>query len=267
MAHAPLDGATLSHLGILLDDDTPPFDIIGDVHGCIDELRSLFYRLGYLPKGAGYWHPDGRRAIFVGDLVDRGPGNVPVLQLALAMRDAGRALAVLGNHDRKLLRWLRSEPVRMVYGLALTVDELLSMPDDEREALRARLITFFERTPGYLILDGGHLIVTHGALRDDMIGCWDDTIARYCLYGEVEGIGPQGRPLRRDWGGARAQRFTLDGNSPYIVYGHNAVHTARWVNRTLDLDTSCVYGGMLSALRWPERELIQVVAQRAYFMR
>src|SRR5262249_5839391 len=266
-ACAPLDEDTLCRLGILPDDDQPPFDVIGDVHGCIDELQRLFHQLGYVPEKAGYRHPDGRRAVFVGDLVDRGPGNLPVLQLAMAMRDAGHALTVLGNHDRKLLRWLRREHVRMVYGLALTVDELLSMPSDEREALRARLITFFERTPGYLILDGGHLIVTHGALRDDMIGCWDDAIASYCLYGEVDGIGPRGRPLRHDWGAARVQRFDLDERSPSIIYGHNVVHTPRWVNRTLDLDTGCVYGGMLTALRWPERELVQVAAQRVYFIR
>src|SRR5262245_34864133 len=115
-AFTPLDDDTLSRLGILPDDDQPPFDIIGDVHGCVDELQGLFHRLGYVPDEEGYRHPAGRRAVFVGDLVDRGPGNLPVLRIAMAMRDAGHAFTVLGNHDSKLLRWLRREHVRMVYG-------------------------------------------------------------------------------------------------------------------------------------------------------
>lgn len=60
-----------------------PFDIIGDVHGCADELFELLDRLGYSDGGGFFAHPDGRRAIFLGDLCDRGPRNVDVLRSAL----------------------------------------------------------------------------------------------------------------------------------------------------------------------------------------
>ncbi len=262
-----LDSAALCELGILPADDRPPFDIIGDVHGCLDELRSLLERLGYVPQGAGYVHPEGRRVVFVGDLVDRGPASLPVLSIVRAMQQDGAALAILGNHDLKFLRWLRGDHVRMAYGLALTVNELVSMPELERDALHEQLAMFFSRLPGYLLLDGGRLVVTHGAIFDNMIGRWDRTVASFCLYGEVDGVTVQGKPVRRDWGAARASRVSSLDSAPYIVYGHNVVNSARWVNRTLDLDTGCVYGGALTALRYPELEICSVSAQRAYFVR
>lgn len=258
----------LRDLGIIPENDAPPFDIIGDVHGCYDELTRLLKRLGYARHDAGgFRHPDGRRLVFVGDLADRGPKNLDVLLAVLAMREDGTALSVLGNHDLKLLRWLRHEHVRMSYGLALTVSEIVALPDDERESLRRRLVALLERTPGYLLLDAGRLVVTHGGIRDDMIGRWDDEVRAYCLYGEVEGTNARGKPLRRDWGALRERRFGLDNASPYIVYGHNPVRAAHWQNRTLDLDTGCVYGGLLSALRYPEMTVAHVSADRTYFTR
>jgi protein phosphatase len=253
--------------GIIPADDAPPFDIVGDVHGCHEELCRLLKRLGYAPEGEGFRPPEGRRLVFVGDLADRGPLNLPVLRAVLAMRDADTALTVLGNHDLKLLRWLRGEHVRMSYGLALTVSEILAVPEPEQVALRGRLTALLETTPGYLILDGGRLVVTHGGIRDDMIGRWDDTVRAYCLYGEVEGTSHRGKPLRRDWGALRELRFGAGDDSPAIVYGHNPVRAARWQHRTLDLDTGCVYGGQLSALRYPELEVVQVSADRSYFCR
>src|SRR5215469_6716283 len=101
---AAYDVARLRTLGILPANDQPPFDIIGDVHGCIDELCALLGRLGYTRSDSGeYSHPLGRRTVFVGDLVDRGPSSVAVLDLVLAMHAAWRALLVLGNHDARFL--------------------------------------------------------------------------------------------------------------------------------------------------------------------
>ena len=244
----------------------PPFDIIGDVHGCLDELARLLARLGYEPQGA-VRHPEGRRLVFVGDLVDRGPASLPVLAIIRAMQRSGAALAVLGNHDLKFLRWLRGDHVRMAYGLALTVNELVSLPEAERDASPCPTRDILQQLPGYLLLDSGRLVVTHGAILDSMIGRWDRTVASFCLYGEVDGVNGQGKPVRRDWGAARAGRVASLESAPYIVYGHNVVSAPRWVNRTLDLDTGCVYGGALTALRYPEMEICSVSAQRAYFAR
>jgi protein phosphatase len=262
-----LNAARLRNLGILPVDDRGPFDIVGDVHGCIEELRTLLRRLGYRPIGEGYEHPQGRRLVFVGDLVDRGPGCVGVLRIVLAMVDAGSALLVMGNHDNKLLRWLEGHVVKVSNGLATTLAELDALSPGERHELVARLMRLFTRAPGYLILDAGRLVVTHGAIFDSMIGNWDSHIAHICLYGDAIGVNAKGKPIRRDWGALRDVHVAGGAEAPLIVYGHNVVKESRWVNRTLDLDTGCVYGGRLSALRYPELELIQVRAERTYWER
>jgi protein phosphatase len=272
------DAARLRALGILPADGRPPFDIIGDVHGCVEELCELLERLGYSPPapssspGEGYYrHPDGRRVVFVGDLVDRGPGNMAVLEIALAMRAGSVSLQVLGNHDARFLRWLSGRNVRTTFGLAQTIAELNALPEHTREAMRRRIRRLLEDSPGYLILDEGRLVVTHGGIRDRMIGAWDGETASFCLYGDVEGYTHSGKPIRRDWAAHRHLLPAGDGNAgseedaaPYIVYGHNVVQELRWVNRAIDLDTGCVYGGRLSALRYPELELVTVDAKQAY---
>jgi protein phosphatase len=243
------------------EDDQPPFDIVGDVHGCHVELSDLLRRLGYVAGEHGFAHPAGRRAVFVGDLVDRGPGSVEVLELVLNMLDAGTALFVPGNHDNKLMRWLLGRPVRVAkHGLGVTIAQIESLPTDRRDRLWKRAVPALRRAPGYLALDGGRLIITHAGIADDMIGRWNRGIAEYCLYGDVEAIDTHGRPVRRDWAAAR----TAGADAPLIVYGHTVVDELCWVNRTLDIDTGCVFGGQLTALRYPECELVSVAAHEAY---
>src|SRR5262249_31753467 len=158
--------------------------------------------------------------------------------------------------------WLCGRKVRTTYGLAQTIAELEALPPRRRESLQRRARKLFEEIPGYLILDAGRLVVTHGGIRDHMIGARNGETASIRLYGEVEGYTSSGRPLRRDW--AARRHLPPDGSPgsqpavPYIIYGHNVIPELRWVNRTLDLDTGCAYGGELSALRYPELELVQV---------
>ncbi len=259
--------SVLRFVGILPADDRPPFDIIGDVHGCIDELRLLLQRLGYQLKAETYHHPEGRRAVFVGDLVDRGPAVMDVLHTIARMRDAGMALVVIGNHDGKFLRWLEGRPVRIQYGLARTIAELEELSPADRDASIGVADDLFARAPGYLILDGGRLVVTHGAIRDSMIGRWSHSIASFCMYGDVAGYTDSGKPIRRDWAAARDLFAFGGGDAPYIVYGHNVVERPVWVNRAIDIDTGCVYGGALTALRYPELDLVQIPALRTYYAR
>lgn len=264
----PFQVARLRGLGIIPQNDRPPFDIIGDVHGCIEELRELLDKLGYARvSGEGseaYAHPQGRRLVFVGDLEDRGPASMAVLRLVIATRDAGHALLVIGNHDNKFLRWLRGRNVRIGHGLEKTIEQLDAVPQPRRAALRDQIEALYATAPGYLLLDGGRLVVTHGAILDSMIGEWNERIASFCLYADVIGRAADGRPIRRDWGAARDLAAAGGDRAPYIVYGHNPVPELSWVNRTLDLDTGAVYGGHLSALRYPELETVQVAARRAY---
>jgi protein phosphatase len=252
--------------GLIPERSAPPFDIIGDVHGCYDELAALFERLGYRWREAeqDFIHPDGRLPIFVGDLADRGPASLAVLTLAERMAARGAALVVQGNHDNKLLRWLLGRKVQVKHGLATTVAELEARPQEEQDALRPRLIALLQNAPGYLILDEGRLVVTHAGIRDAMIGQWSRAIQAFCLYGDVAGTDPQtGMPIRMDWAASRPDEQAAAG--PLIVYGHNVVEEAREVRRTLNIDTGCVFGGRLTALRYPEMELVQVPAARNYY--
>jgi predicted kinase/diadenosine tetraphosphatase ApaH/serine/threonine PP2A family protein phosphatase len=252
--------------GFIPERSTPPFDIIGDVHGCYDELAALFERLGYVWRKAeqDVAHPDGRLPVFVGDLADRGPASIPVLALVERMARHGAALVVQGNHDNKLMRWLMGRRVQVKHGLATTVAELEALPQEEQAALRPQLITLLQNAPGYLLLDEGRLVVTHAGIRDEMIGHWSRAIQAFCLYGDVAGTDHEtGLPTRRDWAASRSEEQVA--NRPLIVYGHNVVEDAREVRHTLNIDTGCVFGGRLTALRYPEMELVQVAAARDYY--
>lgn len=239
-----------------------PFDIIGDLHGCADELCALLHELGYAVelKGRGAERrarvsgPGGRRVIFVGDFVDRGPNCPDVLRIAMAMAQSGLAFAVPGNHDAKLQRWLRGSRVTLTHGLDLTVQQL----ERETPHFRSEVLHFLARLPIHLWLEGGGLVVAHAGIREDMIGREDGAVRSFCLYGDTDpGVDELGLPLRYHW--AAYYR-----GAPAVIYGHTPVPEAAWVNNTLCIDTGCCFGGRLTALRWPEREIVSVPAARTY---
>ena len=240
--------------------DRGPFDVIGDVHGCSAELIELLRRLGYRVQPgrdgpqAALAHPEGRRAVFVGDLVDRGPDTPGVLRLVQAMVRAGTALCVRGNHDDKLLRALRGRPVRVAHGLELSLDQLARAPD-----VRAGAVEFLESLPSHYVLDRGALVVTHAGIKSSMQGRDSPRVRRFALYGETTGeVDEVGLPVRLDW--ARDYH-----GRAIVVYGHATVDEPRWERRTLNVDTGCVFGGRLTALRYPELELVSVEAAATHF--
>jgi len=144
-------------------EDHGPFDIIGDVHGCYDELVLLLSELGYEvgEDGSGAAHPQGRTAVFLGDLVDRGP-NVPgVLRLAMGMVATGSALCVPGNHENKLVRALRGRRVQVSHGLA----ESLAQLESESPEFRERALGFLDGLVSHAVLDDGRLVVAHAGMR------------------------------------------------------------------------------------------------------
>ncbi|HEX5725903.1 MAG TPA: polynucleotide kinase-phosphatase [Longimicrobiaceae bacterium] len=236
-------------------DEHGPFDLVGDVHGCADELEALLDRLGYAPGPDGARrHPAGRRAVFLGDLVDRGPRVVDTLRLVMAMVEAGSALAVPGNHDVKLVRALRGRNVQVRHGLARSLEEL----EQETPEFRERVAAFLDGLVSHYVLDGGELVVAHAGMKEEMQGRGSGAVREFALYGETTGETDDfGLPVRYNWAAAYRGRAA-------VVYGHTPVPEPEWLNRTINLDTGCVFGGRLTALRWPERELVSVPAARTY---
>ena len=228
----------------------PRYDLIGDVHGCASELATLLARLGW----EGTTHPDGRTAVFVGDLVDRGPDTPGVLRRVMAMAEAGTALCVAGNHEAKLVRALRGAPVRTSHGLAESMDQLAQ----ESQAFRDAVVAFMVGLPHQLVLDDGRLVVAHAGLREDLHGSDSPRARSFALYGDTTGQrDADGLPVRLPWQRSYA-------GEAVVVYGHTPVTEATWVNNTMCLDTGVVFGGRLTALRYPEREVVDVPAERQW---
>ncbi|MBC8105255.1 MAG: polynucleotide kinase-phosphatase [Anaerolineae bacterium] len=236
-------------------EDRGPFDIIGDVHGCFDELIELLATLGYETSDpANVAPPAGRKALFLGDLVDRGPRVVDVLNLVRSMCEHGQALCVPGNHDVKLVRKLRGRDVQITHGLAETLQQFESQPLEYRK----EIAEFLDSLVGHYVLDGGRLVVAHAGMKQRYIGRASRRVREFALYGETTGETDEfGLPVRYNW----ASEYRGDA---HVVYGHTPVPEADWLNRTINIDTGCVFGGKLSALRWPEKEIISVAAKRTY---
>jgi protein phosphatase len=255
-------GATIARTKLYSDlrHEAGPFDVIGDVHGCRAELESLLTELGYdIRRGAGGEpvgaHLGGRRAVFVGDLVDRGPDTAGVLRLVMGMVAAGDALCVPGNHESKLLRALRGRDVQVTHGLAESLAQLAAEP----AGFRADAEQFLDGLISHYVLDGGRLVVSHAGLIERYQGRASGRVREFCLYGQTTGETDEyGLPVRYPW----AQEYR---GKATVLYGHTPVPVPEWINNTLCLDTGCVFGGRLTALRYPERDLVSVPAAAVYY--
>ena len=235
-----------------------PFDFIGDVHGCHDELVTLLGRLGYSQAGDGAWkHDAGRKLVFVGELVDRGPKSPEVLRLVMASVAAGSALAVPGNHDVKFMRRVFGKNVALTHGLAETLEQFVAHEIDHPGFTRAAA-EFVDSLVSHYVLDGGRVVVAHAGLKEAMHGRGSGAVREFCLYGETTGESDEfGLPVRYPW----ASDYRGD---TIVVYGHTPVARPEWINRTIDIDTGCAFGGHLTALRYPEKELVSVPALAEY---
>ncbi len=239
----------------------PPYDIVGDVHGCYDELTELLAKLGWLVDGETWSHPEGRTLISLGDLADRGPDVPACFRLWIRLHAGGKALFVPGNHDNKLMRYLRGRKVTVSHGLAASIEQLDALPRRERGELQAAILRFIAEAPPYLVLDDGKLIVAHAGIKREMIGKVSKRIQDFTLYGDVTGERtPDGLPVRRDW----AAQYR--GNA-FIVYGHTPVPKPIPFRRTVNIDQGCVFGGRLTAMRYPEMTFEHVRAKRTYYER
>ncbi|OZC90986.1 polynucleotide kinase-phosphatase [Rhodococcus sp. 06-412-2C] len=240
---------------------TGPFDVIGDIHGCLAELETLLAALGYTVerdeagRAVGATPPDGRTAVFLGDYIDRGPDSVGVLRLVMGMVGAGAALAVPGNHENKLVKALRGRKVTASHGLAETLEQL----DAESAEFRREVLEFCDGLVAHLVLDVGRLVVAHAGLIEKYHNRASGRVRSFALYGDTTGETDEfGLPVRYPW--AKDYR-----GSAKVLYGHTPVPEVEWENNTACLDTGCVFGGKLTALRYPEREIVSVPAEQVWY--
>ncbi|MGW0843451.1 polynucleotide kinase-phosphatase [Streptomyces sp. NPDC002787] len=230
---------------------TGPFDIVGDIHGCASELEALLGKLGYV-DGV---HPEGRTAVFVGDLVDRGPDSPGVLRRVMSMVGSGNALCVPGNHENKYGRYLKGRNVQHTHGLAETIEQM----EGESEEFKKQVREFIDGLVSHYVLDGGRLVVCHAGLPEKYHGRTSGRVRSHALYGDTTGETDEfGLPVRYPWAEDYRGRAA-------VVYGHTPVPQATWLNNTICLDTGAVFGGKLTALRWPERELVDVPAEKVWY--
>jgi polynucleotide kinase-phosphatase len=256
-----VDAATVqrNRLWTNLRHEAGPFDIVGDIHGCFDEMVELIRNLGYeCSNESGTWnvsHPAGRRLVFVGDLVDRGPNSPEVIELVRSAVASGAAFCVAGNHDAKLARALNGRDVKVTHGLERSLEQLADKtPEYKREAAE-----FLDGLISHYVMDGGKLVVAHAGLSEELQGRSSGRVRSFAMYGETTGETDDfGLPVRYNW--AKDYR-----GKAMVVYGHTPVPEAEWLNNTICVDTGCVFGGKLTALRYPERELVSVPAAREYY--
>lgn len=239
--------------------ETGPFDIIGDIHGCLTEALELLGLLGYeVTTRDGHYsisHPQGRKVVFVGDLVDRGPDSSGVVRLVSDAIKSGGGFCVAGNHDVKLSRALRGRDVRISHGLAESLEQLKG----ESEEFRRFTAEFLDDLVSHYVFDGGKLVVAHAGLREEMHGRGSGAVRQFAMYGDTTGETDEyGLPVRYNW--AADYR-----GKAMVVYGHTPVPESEWLNNTICVDTGCVFGGKLTALRYPERELVSVPAKKMYY--
>ncbi|ASK60790.1 hypothetical protein CFK37_00490 [Virgibacillus phasianinus] len=234
-------------------------DVIGDIHGCFDELLELLYLLGYQKKQDIFVHPTNRKPIFAGDITDRGPNSLAVIRLVYNMVVKHRVAGyVPGNHCNKLYRYFLGNNVRINHGLETTVDEYLSLGQREQKKIRHQFMTLYEAAPLYLQLPEANAIVAHAGIKEAYIGRTDKKVKTFVLYGDITGASnADGTPIRGDF----AQDYHGD---PWIVYGHTPVLEPRQVNHSLNIDTGCVFGNKLTAFRMPENETVSVQSRQHF---
>ncbi|WP_080874967.1 bis(5'-nucleosyl)-tetraphosphatase PrpE [Oceanobacillus timonensis] len=235
------------------------FDIIGDVHGCLDELLELLDKLKYRQENNMYTHPDDHKLIFVGDLTDRGPNSIAVIQLVYQLVIEQKiAYYVPGNHCNKLYRYFLGNHVQEKHGLETTVAEWKELDESQKQNIQEKFMTLYEKAPLYLYCKETNLIVAHAGIKEDLIGLKNSRTKSFVLYGDVTGrTDHQGRPIRRDW--AKHYKGEL-----WIVYGHTPVLEPRQINRTINIDTGCVFGNKLTAFQFPKQSIVSVPSHQPF---
>ncbi len=231
---------------------TQAYDFIGDPHGCWEELVEMLTKLGYsLDDDLILSHPDNRKLVFVGDLVDRGPGIKNCMDLVI--NNPTNVLSVRGNHENKLSKFILKNNTKIRGGLEATLEQLEGLTEDEKKAYGEWALNL----PPWIELeiDGKPVWVVHACLPKTL----DSKSVGIAMYGIPIGYDDKGFPARLDW----AQNYK---GSAMVIHGHDVIgDKPRLLNNVWNLDTGCVFGGYLTALSLPENKITQVKAKKKYW--
>lgn len=235
------------------------YDVIGDIHGCFDELQELLGKLGYNQKNNKLIHTERRIPVFLGDLTDRGPSSIKVIDFVYDLVVNQKAAKyVPGNHCNKLYRFFLGNNVQLKHGIETTVAEYAQLPKTKQSRIRNQFMSLYEQAPLYLELPDVQAIVAHAGIKESFIGRYDKEVKTFVLYGDITGQTDEtGRPIRKDW----AKQYS---GSRWIVYGHTPVFEPRKINKTINIDTGCVFGNQLTAFRLPEEVTLSVPSKQLF---
>jgi polynucleotide kinase-phosphatase len=249
----------------LLIDVGSGIDFIGDIHGCFDEFIEILTKLGYEANEEGYFiHPEGRRILSLGDVLSRGPRSIETLQFFQKHVAAGHAYMIDSNHGWKIARWLDGKNVKLAHGDENVAAEFevyeTKFGKDESERLKQQIKDLLlEAKSHYIIQKNGvnTVVAVHAGIKDHYIGKESPRISDFCRYGDTDGLDENGKPIRKDWSASHK-------SNELILWGHDPKPQPLMVNNSLNIDQGVVFGGSLTAYRYPERQLVSVKAKQDY---
>ncbi|MEH7332127.1 polynucleotide kinase-phosphatase [Neobacillus drentensis] len=240
-------------------------DFIGDIHGCYEEFIEILEKLGYKENAEGYYlHPEGRRILSLGDVMSRGPRSLETLQFFKKHVGTGLAYMIDSNHGWKIARWLDGRSVKLAHGdekLAAEFEEYENLYGQEASnQLKNEFKELLLAAKSHLIIEKNGVkvaVAVHAGIRDHYVGKQSQRISDFCRYGDSDGLDENGKPIRKDW--------TIGHqSSQLIIWGHDPKPQPLLVNNTLNIDQGVVFGGRLTAYRYPEKQFVSVEAKRDY---
>lgn len=240
-------------------------DIIGDIHGCYDEMIELLVKLGYeKDEDDFYRHPEGRKFLSIGDVMSRGPESLKSMMFFYRHVQKGLAYMIDSNHGWKIARWLDGKNVTLNHGDEKVEQEFLQFEQEHGAEQAAewknKMKDFLLEAPSHYILKKNgipRVVCAHAGIRDEYIGKQSRDVSDFCRYGDTNGFDEKGKPIRKDW-------FIGHQTSQLIVWGHDPKPQPLKINNSLNIDQGVVFGGKLTAYRFPEAQIIAVEAKEDY---
>ncbi|MFE4893780.1 polynucleotide kinase-phosphatase [Peribacillus butanolivorans] len=240
-------------------------DIIGDIHGCYMEMILVLEKLGYQKNEEGlYLHPEGRKFVSIGDVMSRGPESLKTMLFFYEHVQKDVAYMIDSNHGWKIARWLGGRDVTLNHGDEKVEEEFKAYEEEygseKAEETKQSLKEFLLQAPSHYVFTKNNvqtLVCVHAGIKDAFIGKQSEAVRDFCRYGDTNGFDEKGKPVRKDW-------YVSHKKSSLIVWGHDPKPQPLLINNTINIDQGVVFGGALTAFRYPEGEFISVQASQDF---